>query len=284
MISIDVTGQFHHRFLHGFTNVYCNVTNVVARLYPRHLGDKRDDLESTPSILVNAHFDSFVTSPGASDDGVGVAAMLEVIRAYANDGMVKRYPVIFLFNGAEENNQQASHGFITQHPWSKTVRAMINLEAIGTGGRELVFQCNSHWLACMYTKYVPYPSISALAHEFFKHVLWRVAYTDWATFIEYGRPGIVGIDSAYTDNGYVYHTPSDVEKYIPDKTIQHTGVNLLSMLKALQLPSSNVNGNEVDGDGHTTHTGTSPTFESYNHMDASEDVRQAEADLYANYR
>ena len=31
---------------------------------------------SSSSILINAHYDSFVSSPGASDDALGVAIML----------------------------------------------------------------------------------------------------------------------------------------------------------------------------------------------------------------
>ena len=50
-----------------------------------------------------------------------------------SQGPSQRHPVILLLNGAEESNQQAAHGFITKHPWAKSVRALVNLEAVGVG-------------------------------------------------------------------------------------------------------------------------------------------------------
>jgi Zn-dependent M28 family amino/carboxypeptidase len=49
------------------------VTNVVARLP----GRTRD------AILLDAHYDTMGDSPGARDDAVGVAAIIETARALA---------------------------------------------------------------------------------------------------------------------------------------------------------------------------------------------------------
>ena len=59
---------------------------------------------------------------GASDDGIACAVLLEVMRAFVKERKKPLlHPIVFLFNGAEENVLQASHGFITQHPWAKEV-------------------------------------------------------------------------------------------------------------------------------------------------------------------
>lgn len=122
-----------------------------------------------------------------------------------------------LFNGAEESNHQAAHGFITQHPWAKNVKYVLNLESIGSGGQEMVFQCNSGRLAEFYSKTAPHPHVSVLAHELFKHLLHRMASTDWSTLLKYGPKGITGLDTAYVENGFVYHTSFDTADIVPSK-------------------------------------------------------------------
>ena len=135
------SGQFPLTFLDGMTQVYNDVHNVAVRV------------EATPatnqSLLMNCHFDSVPDSPGASDDGAACAVMFELFRVIIATGQPLNYNMIFLFNGAEENVMQASHGFITQHRWAKEIIGFINLEACGAGGRELLFQAgpsNPHLL------------------------------------------------------------------------------------------------------------------------------------------
>ena len=204
-VNIEVSlqhpsGQFFLQFLGGLTHVYHNVTNVVVRL-------TRAGSNPSHALLVNAHFDSAIGSPGASDDAVSCATMLEIIRCLSSmpNPFPLKHAVIFLFNGAEENLLPASHGFITQHPWAKQIRAFVNLEATGAGGKEMVFQTGpgNPWLAEAYARVAPHPFCSVFAQELFQSGV-IPGDTDFRIFRDYGH--IPGIDMAYFSNGYVYHT------------------------------------------------------------------------------
>ncbi|XP_060658461.1 endoplasmic reticulum metallopeptidase 1-like [Drosophila nasuta] len=225
-LEVDVqqtSGSFRYSHL---LNMYQGVQNVIVKL-----SSKNSSSESY--LLVNSHFDTVLTSPGAGDDGFMVAVMLEVLRVMATTNKQHfEHPVVFLFNGAEEAALQASHGFITQHKWAPNCKALINLDAAGSGGREFLFQSGPYhpWLVNYYKKSAKHPGATTLGEEVFQAGL-IPSDTDFAAFVEFGK--IPGLDIAQGMNGFVYHTKYDRVDVIPRGSIQNTGDNILGLVRAL---------------------------------------------------
>ncbi len=192
------SGSFFLSFLGGMTHIYDNLTNIVVRFNQR-------DKPIRNSLLLNCHFDSAIGSPAASDDASSCAILLETLRCLSTQPVLLDHAVVFLFNGAEEMVLPASHGFVTQHPWAKEIKAFINLEAAGAGGKELVFQTGPKhpWIAKAYAQSAVYPYGSVFGEEVFQSGV-IPGDTDFRIFRDFG--GIPGIDMAYFVNGYVYHT------------------------------------------------------------------------------
>ncbi|XP_051876368.1 endoplasmic reticulum metallopeptidase 1 isoform X2 [Pristis pectinata] len=226
-IAVDVqrpTGFFSIDFLGGFTSYYANVANVVVKLEPKN-GAKH-------AVLANCHFDSVANSPGASDDAVSCAVMLEILNVLSKSTSPLQHAIIVVFNGAEENILQASHGFITQHPWAKLVRAFINLEAAGVGGKEIVFQTGPEnpWLVQAYARAAKHPFASVVGQEVFQSGI-IPSDTDFRIYRDYGN--VPGIDLAFIENGYIYHTKYDTADRIHLDSIQRAGDNILAVLQYL---------------------------------------------------
>ncbi|KAL9918598.1 endoplasmic reticulum metallopeptidase 1 isoform 3-T3 [Glossina fuscipes fuscipes] len=206
-------------------NSYQGVQNFIIKIGPKNTN-------STSYLLVNSHFDSVPRGPGAGDDGVMVSVMLEVLRVLSQSPHHLNNPVIFLFNGAEENPLQGSHAFVTRHKWARHARALINLDSAGSGGREILFQSgpNHPWLMKLYKASVPHPFASTVAEEMFeRHFI--PSDTDFRIFRDYGK--IPGLDMAHQYNGYVYHTRYDRPKIITRNTLQNTGDNVLALVRAI---------------------------------------------------
>ncbi|KAM6986375.1 endoplasmic reticulum metallopeptidase 1-like [Aplochiton taeniatus] len=226
-ITVDVqrpTGSFN--LTYGHISYYDRVSNVVVKLEPK--------TGAQHFMLANCHFDTVANSPGASDDAVSCAVMLEVLHSLANLSTPLLHGVVFLFNGAEENILQASHGFITQHPWAKQVRAFINLEAAGVGGKEVVFQTGPEnpWLVQAYVHAAKHPFASVVGQEVFQSGV-IPSDTDFRIYRDFGN--IPGIDLAFIENGFLYHTKYDTAERIPTDSIQRAGDNILAVLKHLVM-------------------------------------------------
>ena len=109
-----VSGKFHLASWNVYQQ-YSGVRNLVVRLT-----SSQRNRTGAAALLTNCHYDSVPQAPGASDDAVSCAVMLETIRVLVSSNKtVLTNDLIFLFNGAEESILVASHGFITSHPWAK---------------------------------------------------------------------------------------------------------------------------------------------------------------------
>ena len=100
------------------------------------------DLDPTKDryLLVGAHYDTVVGSPGANDNASGVAVLLEVARVLADKPA--RLPVVFVGFGAEEGRPGPLHQSLggSRHyaqglspEAARNLAAMINLDMIGRG-------------------------------------------------------------------------------------------------------------------------------------------------------
>ncbi|XP_050500208.1 endoplasmic reticulum metallopeptidase 1-like isoform X1 [Diabrotica virgifera virgifera] len=204
-------------------NIYTKIKNIVVKIHGVN--------ETDTAVLINSHFDSVPTSPGGSDDGINVVAMLEVLRKLSKSPQRPLHNIIFLFNGAEETVLQAAHGFITQHKWAKECKVILNLEACGAGGKITLFQTGpgAPWLVHVY-KHVPHPSGRVAGEEIFQSGM-IPSDTDFRIFRDFGK--LVGMDMAFYKYGYRYHTKYDDFKNIPAGSYQQVGDNTLHLVKAL---------------------------------------------------
>ncbi|KAI0766101.1 hypothetical protein BD413DRAFT_605949 [Trametes elegans] len=217
-------GSGSHRFdMMGrrLYKTYVNLTNIIVRVSDGTEKGKEH------AVLVNAHVDSTLPSPGAADDALSVGVMLDCIRVLVNTpSWQPEHSIVFLFNNAEESLQDASHLFSTQHPIAKTVRAAINLEAAGTTGPELLFQATSEQMIKAYAK-VPWPHGSVVANEVFSSGI-ILSDTDFRQFELYLN--VTGLDMAVVGNSYLYHMRKDLVENIEPGVAQHMGENVLALL------------------------------------------------------
>ena len=140
-LGFDVYQQKTESHIHlAPANPEVELTNILFRLEGTNSND-------SPAVMLVAHYDSSRNGPGAGDDGVGVASVLEIARMLKSQPAL-RNDVIFLLTDGEEYGLLGAARFCEEHAWAKQVRVCINLEARGTSGPSLMFQTSegNEWL------------------------------------------------------------------------------------------------------------------------------------------
>ena len=193
------------------------VYNLIGRLEGRSNSDT--------AILVMAHYDSQPNARGAGDDGAGVAAILETVRALEQTKKPE-HDVIVLFTDGEEYGLYGAKAFL-KHPWAKDVALVLNLEGRGAKGPSMTFELSPEngWVAKQYIKHAPYPFVSSLAYEIYSRM---PNDTDFTIFKD---AGYSGLNSAFIDGLVHYHKATDSPENLSLNTVQHHGDNLLALLQ-----------------------------------------------------
>src|SRR6185369_16661714 len=107
------------------------VRNVIAHV---------PGMPSRPAILLLAHYDSVPAGPGASDDGTGVAALLEIARAVRAES--SQNPLLIVFTEGEEGGLLGAEAFAADANVAR-VAAVVNLDNRGTSGASLLYETSA---------------------------------------------------------------------------------------------------------------------------------------------
>jgi hypothetical protein len=206
-----------HYFVNGIAEAG-TPENVLARLEGTNDGGK--------VFLLMAHYDSVPTSPGASDDGAGVAAMLETLRALKAGPPLKN-DVILLFTDGEERGLLGARAFVDSHPWAEDVGVVLNLEARGNTGPAIMVRTNDEagWLIREFAKAAPYPFATSDTAAFYK---FSGSGSDLSVFMD---AGLTGMDVARTEGLAYLHTPLDNPEELDERSLQHMGSYALALTR-----------------------------------------------------
>jgi hypothetical protein len=229
-----------------------NVENIVARL---------PGSGNTRPVMLAAHYDSVTRGPGASDDGNGVAVLLETLRAL-RAGPALRNDVIFLITDGEEKGLLGAQVFMRDRPWrgepgvtqpdvtqpaetqpgvtqpaetqpgvtqpAETQPGVtLNFEARGTADNAFMFETSAgnEWLIRDLQSAVPQADAMSVAYEIYRRM---PNNTDLTIF---KRGGLAGMNFAYIGRPEFYHTAQDDVAHLDPRSLQEQGRYALSLAR-----------------------------------------------------
>lgn len=164
------------------------------------------------TVLISAHFDSVSSGNGATDDGIALTVLLELIKKHCKHSMPAN--LIFNLNNAEEDGLFGAQAFL-KHPRFSSIKSFVNLEGAGAGGPAMLFRASGAEVAAAY-KGSQLPRSSIAGNDFFEQHL----ITSQTDFVVYA-PYIPGLDIAFFAPRSQYHTRRDSSKTTSAYSIQH---------------------------------------------------------------
>lgn len=194
-----------------------NTHDIIARL---------PGTANSGAIMLMAHYDSVPSGPGAADDGSGVGAILETVRALKTGPPLKNDLIVLITDG-EESGLLGAEAFVASNPWMKDVGLLMNFEARGNCGASLLFETsvNNAALINQVAHAAPYPVGSSLFYAIYKLL---PNDTDFTVFRPARTPGL---NFAFGGHLEAYHSWLDTADNLDLKSLQHHGSYALALVR-----------------------------------------------------
>ena len=179
---------------------------------------------SAKAVMVVGHYDSVLGSPGAADDVHAVACILEIAKTLSTEEHDN--DIIFLITDGEERGLLGAKAYVEQREVSH-IGVLLNYEARGNSGASISFEWSegNAWLVSQLKKVATKPVANSMSFEIYKNL---PNDTDFTYFKE---AGINGINHAFIDGFSYYHNPADTPENINQRSVQHTGTNMLALTR-----------------------------------------------------
>lgn len=204
------------------------VENVIAR----QPGAARRD-----AVVLTAHYDSVGAGIGASDDGAGMATLMEIARALKGERF--RNPVVFLLTEGEEVGLIGAEAFVADEALAAEMSAVISVEMRGTYGPSNMFETSggNRWLIRHLSRSLERPQATSL---FF--AVYELLPNDTDVTI-FKRAGKAAVNFAASRGVNWYHTRLDDLAHMNARTQQHHGDNALAITRTLANADLGARGN-----------------------------------------
>jgi Zn-dependent M28 family amino/carboxypeptidase len=196
-------------------------------------GERPDEI-----LLVGAHYDTVAGSPGANDNGSGVAALLEIARSFAEARPARSLRFVAFVNEEPPFFMTAEQGSMVYARGARArgddIRLMVALETMGyyderPGSQDYpplfrYFHPDRGSFLGLVSDFASRPALKRLVgafqaasdfpleHSVAPRFVPGVAWSDHRSFWRHGYPAVMATDTAFYRYRY-YHSPLDT----PDK-------------------------------------------------------------------
>ena len=176
-------------------------------------------------VMIGAHFDSWHSSSGATDNGAGSAVMMEVMRIIKATGLKPKRTIRIALWGGEEQGLVGSRAYaeshygkvkeITRKNEVEKISVYLNMDNGAGQMRGMYLQGNEAVKSIFEEMLKPYDylDVNNLTIE-------NTNFTDHEVFDYYKIPGFQIIQDPLNYSAVTHHTNLDVLEYVPERDMK----------------------------------------------------------------